>query len=190
MDLKKWQVLAVTSPTSGCGKTLTAINLALSVVKLRERPVVLIDADLLKPQVASRLGVRFDAHLLALLEGRAQLSDALIQARFLDNRMMVLPAKPMTSGSAEWLASRAMAALLQQIKKAYPTCTVIIDLPPVLGSDDVISILPQIDNLLLVAASGVSTTVELEDCSRHLQSVETRIVLNKSKDAVISNYGY
>ena len=83
-----------------------------------------------------------------------------------------------------------MAALLQQIKNVYPTCTVDWGLPPVLGSDDVISIVPQIDNLLLVAAGGLSTTVELEDCSRHLQSVETRIVLNKSKVAVISNYRY
>jgi len=190
MDLNKWQILAVTSPTAGCGKTLTAINLALSIARLKERPVLVVDADLMKPQVASRLGFRFDAHLLALLEGRAHLRDALIQARFLDNQIMVLPAKPMTSGSAEWLASRAMATLLQEIKNAYPACTVIIDLPPVLGSDDVMAILPQIDNLLLVAASGMSTTIQIEECYRHLQSIETRIVLNKSKDTPITNYGY
>src|SRR5689334_19810343 len=43
MDQKNWQFLAVTSPTEGCGKTLTAINLALSIARQPERSALLID---------------------------------------------------------------------------------------------------------------------------------------------------
>ena len=52
MDQKDWKILGVTSPTPGCGKTVTAINLALSVARQPERSVLLVDLDLRKPQVA------------------------------------------------------------------------------------------------------------------------------------------
>src|SRR5271170_55941 len=42
MNLKGWQILGVTSPTPGCGKTLTAVNLALSIARQPEHPVVLV----------------------------------------------------------------------------------------------------------------------------------------------------
>src|SRR6266436_2366622 len=48
MDLKGWKTLAVTSPTPACGKTLTAINLALSMARQPERQVLLADLYLRK----------------------------------------------------------------------------------------------------------------------------------------------
>ena len=57
MSVGGWRVLGVTSPTPGCGKTLTAINLALSIARLPEQSVVLVDLDLQKPQVANSLGL-------------------------------------------------------------------------------------------------------------------------------------
>src|ERR1700675_4150564 len=58
MDLKGWKTLAVTSPTPRCGKTLTAVNLALSMARQPERQVFLADLDLRKPHVASSLGLK------------------------------------------------------------------------------------------------------------------------------------
>ena len=67
--------------------------------------------------------------------------------------------------------------------------TVIVDLPPVLCSDDVIAILPQIDCVLLVAAAGATTKSEIEECNRHLQSAEVvRLVLNKVPDEAARYY--
>ena len=57
MDKKSWQFLAVTSPTAACGKTVTACNLAMSIARLPERSVLLVDLDLRKPMVAEYLGV-------------------------------------------------------------------------------------------------------------------------------------
>jgi protein-tyrosine kinase len=58
MDGKDWRLLGVTSPTVGCGKTVTAINLALSIGRQPERSVLLLDLDLRKPRVASCLGLK------------------------------------------------------------------------------------------------------------------------------------
>ena len=68
MDLKSWQLLAVTSPTPACGKTLTTINLALSIARQPERSVLLVDVDIEKPQVANFLGLRCETGLLSVLK--------------------------------------------------------------------------------------------------------------------------
>src|SRR5262245_60896616 len=78
MDQRNWQFLAVTSPTPGCGKTVTAINLALSIARQPERSVLLVDMDLQRPQVAASLGLKCRDGLLSLLDGRAGLAEVLV----------------------------------------------------------------------------------------------------------------
>ena len=186
MDQRNWQFLAVTSPTPGCGKTVTAVNLALSIARQPERSVLLVDMDLPRPHVASTLGVRCQHGLLSVLDGRAALSDAMIQARIDSHRFMVLPTEAPRLGSSELIASRAMSSLLQAIKRDFGTLTVILDMPPMLSSDNVIAMLPQIDCVLLVAAVGNSTVSEIKECNRHLQATKVvRLVLNKSADSTI-----
>jgi protein-tyrosine kinase len=184
MDQRNWQFLAVTSPTPGCGKTVTAVNLALSIARQPERSVLLVDLDLPRPQVASTLGIRCQHGLLSVLDGRAAREDAMIQARVDNHRFVVLPTEAPILGSSELVASRAMSSLLQGIKRDFKTWTVILDMPPMLSSDDVIAMLPQIDCVLLVAAVGNSTVSEIKECNRHLQARDVvRLVLNKSSES-------
>jgi hypothetical protein len=62
-------------------------------------------------------------------------------------------------------------------------------MPPILPSDDAISILPQLDCALFVAAVGTSTLSDIEQCNKHLQSVEVlRVVLNKTATTSASGY--
>ena len=180
MDQKGWKILGITSPTPGCGKTVTAINLAFSIARQPDRSVLLVDLDLQKPQVANSIGVKRESGVVSVLEGRTSLSSAIIQARVGNHRVMVLPVENSTSGSSALVASRAMSTLLQEIRRDYRSATVILDLPPMLSSDDVIAVLPQLDCLLLVAAVGTSTVSQIEECNNHLQSAEViRFVLNK-----------
>jgi Mrp family chromosome partitioning ATPase len=190
MDQKNWQFLAVTSPTPGCGKTVTAVNLALSIARQPERSVLLVDMDLPRSRVASTLGMRCQHGLLSVLDGRVALPDAMIQARIDSYRFIVLPTEAPILGSSELIASRAMSNLLQGIKRDFRTRTVILDMPPMLSSDDVIAMLPQIDCVLLVAAVGNSTVSEIKECNRHLQATEVvRLVLNKSAEST-TRYKY
>jgi Mrp family chromosome partitioning ATPase len=180
MDLKGWKILAITSPTPECGKTLTAINLALSIARQPERSVLLVDMDLQRPRVANSLGINCDEGMLGVLHGRIGLMNAVIQTRIGNHRFMVLPTETSTPDSSAWMTSRAMSEMLQQIKMDYQSRIIILDLPPMLSSDDVIAILPQVDTVLLVAAVGISTISQIEECSKHLQSSEVvRLVLNK-----------
>ena len=188
MNAQNWQLLAVTSPTPGCGKTLTAINLALSIARQPEKSVLLVDFDMQRPQIATSLGLRCANGLISVLEGRTTLSEAVFQARVDKYRLMVLPCEKSTSHSSEWMASREIRNVIQAIRSEFSSHIVILDMPPVLPSDDVISILPQIDCILLTAAVGVSTVSEIEQCNRHLQSTElVRVVLNKTAEM---NSGY
>jgi len=189
MDRKSWQFLAVTSPTEGCGKTVTAINLALSIARQPERSALLIDMDLQKPAVANYLGIKCQQGVRGLLEGRTTLTGATICAQAKDCELMVLPAEVSTMYSSELIGSRNMDTMLQDIKRTFRSQIVIFDLPPLLQGDEVLAMLPKIDGVLLVTAVGVSTLSEVRECNRHLQSNEViRLVLNKSHETTKRHY--
>jgi protein-tyrosine kinase len=190
MDLKDAKLLAVTSPTAGCGKTLTATNLALSIARQPERSVLLVDMDLQKPHLAQSLGLKCHEGILSVLQGQSTLTSAIIQVRVGKCQMRVLPAEAATSSSSEWMASTAMSSMLKDISRSYPSWIVILDLPPLLSSDDVIAVIPQVDCVLLVTAVGTSTVSEIKQCSRHLQSSDVvRVVVNKT-EAPSAKYYY
>lgn len=183
MDLKSWQLLAVTSPTPGCGKTLTSINLALSIARQPERSVLLVDMDIEQPRVANYLDLQCKDGLLSVLNGRVALQNALVQASVGGSRLTVLPCETSTTHSSEYMTSRAMSTLLQDVKNEDRSRIIIFDMPPILAGDNVISILPQIDCVLFVAAVGTTTASEIKECNKHLQtSAVIRVVLNKASE--------
>ena len=189
MDVKSWQLLGVTSPTAACGKTVTSVNLALSIARQSERSVLLVDMDLQKPSVAATLGLKSNQGLMSVLAGKTTLANSIIQTRIGNQKLLVLPCEASTVNSSEWMASRSMSALLHEIKRDFRAHTVILDLPPILLSDDVISVLPQVDSVLFVVAAGKSTAQEIKECNKHLKSAEiVRVVLNKAQDATPTYY--
>jgi protein-tyrosine kinase len=190
MDAKGWKTLAITSPTPACGKTLTALNLALSIARQPERSVLLVDFDFVKPQVAACLGLKCDDGVLGVLEGRTRQSDAIIRARVGNLQLMVFPTAS-SLNSSELISSRAMAAMLESLKSEYRSEIIIFDLPPILTGDDVIAILPQIDCVLFVTAIGTTTVAQIKECSKHLQSTEMiRLVVNKVPENSTDYYYY
>lgn len=191
MDLKSWQFLGATSATEGCGKSVVSINLAFSIARQPERPVLMVDLDLRKPQIASNLGLSCDRGILSVLQGRTALQNSLVQTRIRNQEILVLPCETPMLNSSEWIASRPMRALLQDIKRDFAGWTVVFDLPPLLSSDDVISILPQLDCVLFIVGAGRTTLEEIKECNRHLESAEVvRVVLNKAEDATAGYYSY
>ena len=188
MDGRKWRVIAATSPTPGCGKTVTALNLALSIARMPDRQVFVLDLDFAKPSVAHHLGLSATATVGDVLDGQHKLSDAIVSASVGRQELKVVPCVP-TVGSAELMASRNMAALFQELRRDFSSHIIIIDLPPILTSDDVITVLPYVDCVLLVAAAGVSTASEIEECKRHLQNSEVaRVVLTKVPESNTNFY--
>jgi protein-tyrosine kinase len=191
MGVGGWKVLGITSPTPGCGKTLTSINLALSIARQTDQSVVLVDLDLQRPQLANSLGlVSTGGGVLDLVEERSSLAKIALPIRAGRQRLVVLPTAA-TKESSELMSSRAMRNMLADLKRTYQSHIIIVDLPPLLSSDDVIAILPQIDSVLLVAAVGQTKASEIEECGRHLQSSHLiRLVVNKATEGVANYYYY
>jgi protein-tyrosine kinase len=191
MDKHSWQFLAITSPTGACGKSVTACNLAMSISRLPERSVMLVDMDLRKPMVARYLGLERGPGILSVIGGSKTLGSTLIEASIGPSQFLVLPGENAAATSSEWMASQAMSALLQTIKKDFRSRIVIFDLPPMLIGDDVISILPRMDAVLLVAGIGATSVADIKECQKHLQrSNVLRVVVNKVTDATDDYYSY
>ena len=189
MDEKGWRTLAITSPTVGSGKTVTAINLAISIAHHTQRTAMLVDFDLRRPRVGTYLGVRKTPSLSEVLTGKAQLADAMVNPDL--PRLVVLPTSRPVPHAAEVLSSVVVRSMVADLRERYADRIVIFDLPPVMAGDDVMALLPSVDAVLLVVGNGDSTRKEIEESMRHLPPEQLLgVVLNKAEAEVRRGYGY
>jgi protein-tyrosine kinase len=143
-------VLGVTSPSGEDGKTLTAVNLALSIAMADSNPVLLVDADLRRPSIARLFGIEPGAGLADYLAGKASIEDVVLRLPI--PGMHLLPGSAEAHARPDALSSRLMRTLIQELKEQYADGVVVVDLPPVLVGGDVVSLAPDLDATLLVAA--------------------------------------
>jgi protein-tyrosine kinase len=191
MDDNGWQFLAVTSGTAGCGKSVTSCNLALSIARLTERSVLLVDMDMHKPKVSEYLGIKSREGLLSVLNGEAGLGSVLVQANIGRSKLLVLPGEACKLHTSEWMSSQSMTSLLQILKREFRARIVIFDMPPMLLGDDVISVLPQMDAVLLVAGVGQTSVADIKECHKHLKATPVvRVLVNRVTEESNSYYGY
>jgi len=184
-----WTSLAVTSANSGEGKTLTAINLAISLSRMElGRTVLLVDLDMRRPRVHEYFGFWPEHGVNEYLQGGVSLEEIIVDPGIGD--MMMLPGNVPVSNSSEILSSPRLQRLIQEIKVRFPTRIVIFDVPPILVTDDVLVIAPSIDAVLVVIEEGktkaddIMRTVELLKDTKLLGTV-----LNKSEEST-QVYGY
>ncbi len=179
MQENGWRTLAITSPTPEAGKTVVAINLAMSIAQQTNKTAMLVDFDLRRPKVGSYLGIHVEKSLNDLLEGTAELQEVLVNPDM--PRLVVLPTKSAVKHSSETLSSKKIADLIKDLRERYKSRIVIFDLPPLLVTDDAIALLPQIDCVLMVVANGMSTKREIEDSLRLLPTATLiGTILNKA----------
>lgn len=189
MNQEGWKVLVVTSPTPGCGKTVTATNLALSIARQPEQQAILLDLDLRKPAVAIDLGLQLDRDLSSFLRGEAAIDDIMVHLDIAGPQLTVIGNRSSMSSPAEFIASREMKALIDSLRNLSDRAVIIVDMPPVLIADDVIAFLPQADCCLLTVAEGSSTASEIESAESLLSGTQfLGCVLNKSSERFESNY--
>ena len=187
MASRQWNALAITSPAPGDGKTLTAVNLAISLARELHHTVLLVDMDLRNPSVHKCFGLRPDKGIGDCLLQQATLSDTLVNPGI--ERLVLLPGRNLMENSSELLASPAMGVLVQELKKRYPSRVVLFDLPPVLAADDALSFAPFVDAFLLVIQDGKTTRTELDRTMEILKDATILgTVLNASDDKISTYY--
>ncbi len=178
---KQWNALAVTSPEIGEGKTLTAINLAISLAREVDYTVLLVDADLRNPGVHTYFGIHPERGLSDYLLDDVPLAELLIHPSGI-GRFVILPGGKPLENSSEMLNSPKMARLVDELKTRYSSRIVLFDLPPLLSTADTLAFSPYVDAALLVIEEGRTPAQEIERATKLLLQNTNLIgtVLNKS----------
>lgn len=159
-DVLGGRLIALTSPQQGDGKTLVAINLAVTIARQLNRNAILIDADIRRPSVHRYLNIDTAGQTADLLRGTRSLAECLVRTDLDD--LLVMPQKESSQRSSELLSSEAMMALGQVLRRAFPDRLIIIDLPPLLPSDDALALQRIVDGMLLVLREGRTTRADLK----------------------------
>ncbi len=162
-----WNVLGITSPGKQEGKTLTAVNLAISLAMDTTQTVLLVDADLTNPSAHHAFGLEQCGGLVDYLLDGIPVEHLLIHPGI--GRFVLMPGGRPIQHSAEALTSPKMASLVEEFKHRYPSRIVLFDLPPLLQTADVLAFSPYTDALLLVVEDGKTSR---EDIERALQLVK------------------
>jgi protein-tyrosine kinase len=188
MKANNWWKVGITSPGPGEGKSVTALNLALSVARERNANVFLMDLDLRNPSLCRYLGVKPKFEIAQFLIGSIPI-ERLFFSIGVDNLAMAGSLSP-TSNSSELLASGRVDRLMDSIRVIDPSCVVIVDLPPVLHAADALVVADSVDAIMMVASVGVTRrdglTNALEVLSAHTLA---GLVLNRSDELVTDYYG-
>jgi protein-tyrosine kinase len=176
-----WQTLAITSPNSGGGRTLTAMNLAISLSLEVNQTVLLVDLDLRQPGVASCIGVDdVEYGIVDYVNGTQNLESILIHPGF--ERLVLLPGTPQGAFTSEILSSPEMKSVKDELVARYPGRLIIFDLPSVLSHDDALVFAPGCDATLMVIEEGGTKKKEIERAYQLLDGCNIiGSVLNKVK---------
>jgi capsular exopolysaccharide synthesis family protein len=184
------QVIAVSSPLPGEGKTTTAMNLSLVLAQQGSR-VLLVDADMRRPSIEKELKVGAGSRQglsTALMFGS---SDGMITHLPTHNNLYFLPSGAQPQYPADLLGSPAMLMLLEKWRREYDF--VIVDLPPILLVTDTAVLAPAMDGIVLVARHGITSRDALQRASALLSDSGGNILgvlLNAIDQSSDNYYGY
>lgn len=181
------QMLVVTSAVPNEGKTFIATNLAISMAK-SGRSVLLLDADMRKPNVADLLGLENSIGLITVLLGRTSLEQAV---QMHSSGVSFLGTGPHPPNPAEVLDTQAMRDLFGKIRASYDA--VIVDAPPLLPVADAAILLTEVDGALLVTRHGSTNREQVRQAVARVKAVGGRLVgtiLNQAPRRSLNQYGY
>jgi len=150
---KRSRVFGVVSAARGEGKTLTAVNLAISMAAEPNQSVSLIDLDLRRPMVAQTLGIAPMCGLDSWLAADTSAVEVCCEIEEIP-RMRIVPTLAPVSGSSEAIAGPRTRELFEELKRLDEQGLLIVDLPPALLTDDVLTVAPLVDGFILVITEG------------------------------------
>ena len=128
-------IIMVSSSRPSEGKTFTATNLAMSIASEQDKTVLLVDADVLKPNVLRTLGLENRKGLMEYLKGDVEdIADVLYPTNI--DKLKIIPAGRSHHLSTELLASQKMHDTVDEFANRYPDRIVIFDTPPLIGINE------------------------------------------------------
>jgi len=145
-------ILMVTSTISREGKSLTSLNLAISLAQEHDHTVLLIDADLRRPSIHQYLEFEPTIGLSECLVNGNDIGEAIIRTGI--GSLSVIPAGKEVPNPLELFSSRKMQDMISEIKNRYHDRYVIIDTPPLLPFAETRTLGRLVDGIVLVIKEG------------------------------------
>jgi capsular exopolysaccharide synthesis family protein len=184
------RVVQVTSPSTGEGKTLVAVNLAVAFAQSGDR-VVIVGGDLRRPRMEEILDVPLTPGLTAVLIGDVTLPQAIQTVSSVPN-LSVLPSGSPPPNPSELLSGERARRLIDVLGQTYDV--VVIDCPPVLPVTDALVVARMADTTLLVTSANKTSKRGLQRAVEMLHQVDAPLsgtVLNSlSSDATFVGEPY
>ena len=189
MRENNWNTIMVTSVRPGEGKTLTCINLAISMARDFHQTVFLVDFDLRRQKIHKYLNFSSEKGIVDYLVNGNPLKDLIVWPNI--EKLTLISGGKTISDSTELLGSPKMKALVQEIKTRYEDRYVIFDIPPILAGADAITFAPMVDCILMVVEEGRTS---IQEVKRSLEMIPIEkflgFVLNKRKRLKNTYYYY
>lgn len=184
-------LILVSSSRPNEGKTFCAVNLALSIALEKDKTVLLVDADVLKPSVSKTLELGANAGLIEYLSGEVEDVSSVIYQTNVEN-LRVIPAGLPHYLSNELLSSDKMQQLFDEFASRYPDRIVIFDCPPLLGVNETTVMAEQCGQGVIVVEEFKSKLTEVKKAVDLLpEEMAVGLVMNKVIDpSDTQGYGY
>lgn len=183
---KPCRIIGVTSSVRGEGKSTTSVNLAYTFAQSGKR-VLLIDADMRLPSVASKLNVPSKPGLSNLLAGLSNEKSCLMISSYFDN-WYILPAGDIPPNPSELLGSERMHVLLDRYVRYFDF--IILDLPPVNIVTDALVISKWTDGLILAVRQNYTERKALNACMYQVKKLGAKFLGFVMTDAEVGEGSY
>jgi len=182
--------IMITSSIPGEGKTFTAINLALSLAMEVGFHVLLVDADVIRPNVLERLGLPLNKGLLDKLnDPELPLADLVLRTNV--ENLSILPAGEPSSRATELLGSEAMRDVVEDLVAQHSDRIVIFDAPPLLAAPETRVLASHVGQIVVVVESQKTRWRTLSEALSLLEGCPVVMtMLNKASGVGASAYGY
>ena len=189
-SLKNSNIIMVTSSRQGEGKTFTAINLALSIALEKDKTVLLVDADVLRPNVMRTLELKNKQGLMEYLLGeKDDISEVMCKTNL--DKLRIITAGKSHHLSAELLASERMFAAVEEFANRYTDRIVIVDTPPLLGINETAILANLAGQALVVTEEFKTKLVDVENAVKHLKpEMAIGFIVNKTEQVNLEGGGY
>ncbi len=171
-DENKCRVVGVTSAMRGEGKSTTSINLAYTLAEAGKR-VLLIEADMRRPNLARRLAIDPAPGLSNLLAGLCQERDVIQDVGLLDS-LKVITSGDIPPNPSELLGSDRMSTVTANLAQSFDF--IIFDLPPVNAVSDGLVISGLIQGMLVVVRQDYSNRQDLSVTLRQLEYLHIKVL--------------
>ena len=182
-----WSCVGISSPGPGEGKTVTTLNLAICIAREKQRPVYLLDLDMRNPSVLAYVGVRPPIGLSRYFSDGLSADQVLFETNM--PGLIVGGNREPVANASELLATSRLAQLLAYIRRRSPDALIIIDLPPVMSTDEALVVAPKVDGMLLVVSEGITRRDQLRRCTDMLSDFPVAgIIMNRSSEGLGRKY--